>query len=221
MGFASKCSMFSLPESGVENLKLKISDKWLISLDRVTYILYIKWKESNKNHTFIIARQKSTMQNSGNPTLPLIGIQFNKLLWWKGDKFNVVIGETHYVNTTYSFHFIRRETKPTIYRFNSYWRSSSSGRLDQVHREWIRMTQKNMAFWLIRPRYRNSLFSLELLLLGWVEFDKMLSALMFGWSKFQRTVHSQLRRQFSSLNHKNSIKLKDKLTQIRWQNDWC
>ena len=37
MGFALKCNICELPESGVENLKIEIFDMRLISLDRVTY----------------------------------------------------------------------------------------------------------------------------------------------------------------------------------------
>ena len=37
MGFASKCSIFKLPESGV---KVSIFDMWFISLDRVTIVIY-------------------------------------------------------------------------------------------------------------------------------------------------------------------------------------
>ena len=37
MGFALKCNIFELPESGVHISRLKIFDMRLISLDRVTY----------------------------------------------------------------------------------------------------------------------------------------------------------------------------------------
>ena len=38
MEIASKCSDFKFPESGVKTSKFKNLDKWLISLDRVTYV---------------------------------------------------------------------------------------------------------------------------------------------------------------------------------------
>ena len=46
MGFASKCSILKLPDSGVNIPRLKIFDMWLIPLDRVTQIIctyYVVW----------------------------------------------------------------------------------------------------------------------------------------------------------------------------------
>ena len=50
MKFASKCSIFSFPESVIENSKLYIFDKWLISLDRVTN----QYKSPDKNNSGLL-----------------------------------------------------------------------------------------------------------------------------------------------------------------------
>ena len=48
MQFASKCSIFELPESGVKITSLKILDTGLVSLDRVTCIMVLSvWTACN------------------------------------------------------------------------------------------------------------------------------------------------------------------------------